>query len=480
VDSLAESGGPAASPKGNGSKPHRGHLEGNIRQRDGRWVAEIMLGYRPDGKRDRRTVSGATKRDVQQKLDALKQQFRGGTLAAPAKLTVAALLDRWLAECEAQGRRPKTLHFYRQVTRLYLAPALGRLKVTDLRPEHIQKLRDDMLARGLSPTTVRNTRTVLHSALELAVHTGVVAQNPVKRVRPPAARRAALRWPTPEEIGRLLDSAREAGDSLSPLWALAALSGRRPGELLGLGWGDVDWEAGRITVRRTLTKVPGQPPVLGEPKTNAGRRTLRLAPEALRVALVERIRRADRPRRAHPRDPGRPAARARPRPPGGGRSTGSPRAGPPSAWPRPPPWAGPRAGPRRSSRHRDPDHGDLVRPGVARPVSRAGQVGDEHDAPRPEPAGLAVAGLDLQHAREHDRELPLRRRVPVPVVPGGEPPDADRARGRERSAPGQRLVGEVRHAAVVRVEPRVPQAGRHRRHGSTRSPGCCAARPAAW
>jgi integrase len=79
----------------------------------------------------------------------------------------------------------------------------------------------------------------------------------------------------------LIERAEAAGDPLVALWTLAAYAGCRPGELLALQWDDVDWTASTIVVRRTLTKLPKQPWQFGEPKTEHGRRSLRVAPDAL-------------------------------------------------------------------------------------------------------------------------------------------------------------------------------------------------------
>src|SRR5262249_21168071 len=111
-------------------------------------------------------------------------------------------------------------------------------------------------------------------------------------VRAPASQRPALRWPSPDELAVLLDTSRAAGDRLAALWTVAALAGCRPGELLGLGWDDVDWAAGRITVRRNLVKVPGRAPLLADPKTEKGRRALRLPPEAVEALRLHRTRQA--------------------------------------------------------------------------------------------------------------------------------------------------------------------------------------------
>lgn len=66
----------------------RGHGEGTVYQRkDGRWIAELMVGRRPDGKRDVRTVSAPTRAEVQRKLSALLAQKLGALqrLYAPVR-----------------------------------------------------------------------------------------------------------------------------------------------------------------------------------------------------------------------------------------------------------------------------------------------------------------------------------------------------------------------------------------------------------
>jgi integrase len=62
--------------------------------------------------------------------------------------------------------------------------------------------------------------------------------------------------------------------------------------LLGLGWGDLDLETGRLTVRRNLANVPGRPLVLAEPKSEKGRRALRLSSEAVEALRRHRTRQA--------------------------------------------------------------------------------------------------------------------------------------------------------------------------------------------
>ena len=77
---------------------------------------------------------------------------------------------------------------------------------------------------------------------------------------------------------------------------LAVHTGIRQGELLALKWTDVDLEAGKVGVKRTLTRESGHRS-LGEPNTKGSRRTVKLtgtATEALRAHLGRQMEDMDR------------------------------------------------------------------------------------------------------------------------------------------------------------------------------------------
>jgi integrase len=69
--------------------------------------------------------------------------------------------------------------------------------------------------------------------------------------------------------------------TMRALFAVAATAGPRRGELLGLCWPDVDFDRDRLTIARTAQRIKGKGVVYGEPKTNAGRRRIRLGTLAL-------------------------------------------------------------------------------------------------------------------------------------------------------------------------------------------------------
>src|SRR4051812_2542693 len=79
------------------ARKRRGWSEGSVYQRaDGKWVGGVSLGYNGNGRRKRRFVYGATKKDAQNKLRKLQTSADAGTLPDAGRLTVGEYINRWL------------------------------------------------------------------------------------------------------------------------------------------------------------------------------------------------------------------------------------------------------------------------------------------------------------------------------------------------------------------------------------------------
>ena len=115
------------------NRKRRGRAEGSIFERaDGRWSAEVSLGYDSHGKRVRKTVYGVDKGAVAEKLRKLQSDHDAGHLVDTEQMTVGEYLTRWLlsAKDKTEGN---TFARYEQLTNQYLIPAIGRIKLTKLR-----------------------------------------------------------------------------------------------------------------------------------------------------------------------------------------------------------------------------------------------------------------------------------------------------------------------------------------------------------
>lgn len=291
IDSIRQPTPGQHTPRPGQAKGNRGRGEGSIyfRESKGLWVGSVMVGRKPDGKVDRRVVYGKTRVEARRKLDDIRRRVEEGALADAdrAGATLRAFLHRWLEAIRANVR-PSTWQRYAHSVHHDLVPALGRTRLTALRPEAVQKLYADKLTSGLAPRSVHHIHTILHTALRQAVKWGYVSHNVTEAVDPPAVPRYEMHFLTPEQVATLFDASR--GDRLEALWTVAVFTGCREGELLGMEWEDIDWEAGTVFVRRTLVGTKGSVPAFAEPKTARGRRVIPLPEEAVTALRAHRAR----------------------------------------------------------------------------------------------------------------------------------------------------------------------------------------------
>ena len=248
----------------------RGHGEGSIhRRKDGRWAAVVDLGYE-SGKRRRKYFYGKTRGEVQKKLVKANRDLQLGLPAPSDRLTVAGFLDSWLENSVRNILKPRTVESYEMVVRLHLRPALGRVALTKLTPERVQKYLNQKLETGLSPRTVTYHRAVLRSALGKAEKWGQIARNVAKLADPPRVPKTEVKPLSQEEVQQLLQTAR--GDWLEALYVCAVALGMRQGELLGLRWEDVDLEGRTLTVAKALQRLDGRFQLVERKSTHPRRR----------------------------------------------------------------------------------------------------------------------------------------------------------------------------------------------------------------
>lgn len=252
----------------------RGNNEGNIRHRpDGRWEARITL---PSGQR--KSVYGETRAEVNRKLSRLLAQIEKGVSAPNERLTVAAFFEEWLRDYVKPSVRPKTYISYESDVRLHIIPRFGKIALTKLQPQHIQRMMAEMLEAGLSPRTVADTRATVRRALNIAMRWGMVQRNVATLVDPPKRSDKEPVTLSPEQARTFLAGIQE--DRLRALYWVAIAIGLRQGEILGLRWEDVDLDAGTLSVRNALQRIDGEWKLV-PPKTERSRRKLRLPTVAL-------------------------------------------------------------------------------------------------------------------------------------------------------------------------------------------------------
>ena len=274
----------------------RGNGEGSIwRRKSGGWCAQYTV-YTSEG-RKRRTLYGKTRQEVAAKLSKALADREGGLIFDAGSLTVGEYLARWLSHSVRDTVSQKTYERYESIVRVHLSPALGRIRLKALTPDHVRGLYREKLDSGLAPRSVLHIHRTLSKALKQATDDGLIPRNVTEAVKPPQSRREEMQPLSRDQVRTFLDTVK--GDRMEALYVLAVTAGLRQGELLALKWEDVDLEGANPTleVRRNLSETRGRRTFVS-PKSGRGRH-LRLswrAVSALRVhhkrQLEERVRKA--------------------------------------------------------------------------------------------------------------------------------------------------------------------------------------------
>lgn len=201
-------------------------------------------------------------------------------LSAPVGVpTVADWCSRHIEALS--GVQADTLARYRG----YVANDLGALAampVSAVTPEDVARWVNGLERTGASGKTIKNKHGFLSAAFSRAVTAGLVPSNPCKGTRLPRTEVEPMVFLTHEEYARFLDY-------VTPYWRPLVVTlfstGLRWGEATALQVGDVDLDAGTISVSRAWKRNR----TLGPPKSKRSRRTISIAPETIDVLrpLVE-------------------------------------------------------------------------------------------------------------------------------------------------------------------------------------------------
>jgi len=203
------------------------------------------------------------------------------------RLTVGEWLTTWLDRRVENGLRPSTALQYRAYVNAVLIPHLGRVRLGDLQPEHVERMVSDLRKSGKGSVTIQRIHAVLRAALTGARKSRLVAFNAASDVEVPRASAAKPKPWTPAEFAVFM---RVAGEHrLGSLYEFMARTGLRRGEALGLCRDDVENDAGYLVVRTALVQV-GSGVVEGGAKTEAGEsRRVALASDTLGLLMTQRL-----------------------------------------------------------------------------------------------------------------------------------------------------------------------------------------------
>ena len=231
----------------------RANGDGHIYQRRGRYYIQIYV-RDSEGRRRIWMPGGPTLRGATNKLKEFKAKH---CLGFDSTQTLNQWLTHWLDK-HSTNKAESTLTLYRRLIDKHVTPAVGSIKLCDLKPATFSAFYGK-LTKTLSARTVITINSILTAALNQAVRDEVLFRNVLHVVKKPKPERNSHRILSEDEFSAFMTACRKSKYHLAYLLMLFA--GLRRGEALGMSWSCINIEKRYITVKQQLTETRGTPKI---------------------------------------------------------------------------------------------------------------------------------------------------------------------------------------------------------------------------
>jgi len=223
---------------------------------DGLWHSFVVVGRKANGAVDRRHRKAATRELLIPKVLELEDLVAAGdTPKVGRSKKFGDWLEEWITTYAPLQVRYKTLVSYSGHVKNYLVPRLGQWRLSELTKRHFATVYKELQTEGFAPGTVHLIHRTASVALNRAIDFGEVGihENHAAAARKalPALQQNSVIPLSADEVQRITTTVADMRNHVR--WWIAFL-GARQGEVLGLKWSDIDWDAGIVNIRRQLQR----------------------------------------------------------------------------------------------------------------------------------------------------------------------------------------------------------------------------------
>lgn len=260
------------------------------------YTIRVYRGYDSAGKRLKpytmtyKPESGMTPKQIEKDLNRRAVQFedecKTGLVGTAASLKLSDFAPIYLSSMQ-EKLSPTVYGSYVRILDTLILPALGHIKLTELKPVHVQQFikqlsnmpklkrngEPETSGEKLSPATVRRKLAVLQSMLTLATKLGYISNNPAdaKRLTLPKMARPEIEIFTRQQASYILQCLKDESLQFQTMIQLAIFTGAREGELVGLKFSDINFTTRKMTISRSAYKLKGEPVKTKPPKSGKAR-----------------------------------------------------------------------------------------------------------------------------------------------------------------------------------------------------------------
>lgn len=261
----------------------------NITKRNDSYLIRVSCGYNANGKQivhsmtwkpDKKYTPKQLEKELQRQAALFEEECRNGKIGNNRNIKLAEFCQMYL-EIKKDILAPRTYEYYEKLVNTLIIPALGHIKLSELKPAHVQqfvqqlqsqvkKVPDGSEPQKVSASTVKRKLACLQSILKQAVKLDIITSNPAdsSRLTMPKITSPKVEIFSKQEAAEMLECLQNEPLQFQVLVQLAIMTGARLGELVGLKFTDIDYKNNKITIERSAYKIKGQPVATKAPKDN--------------------------------------------------------------------------------------------------------------------------------------------------------------------------------------------------------------------
>ena len=205
------------------------------------------------------------------------------------------ILNTWFPICICDGEhKPTTVAFNKHISNTiadyFRGKAIQTISGTDIQKYliHLRTTYKTAQGKPLAPKTIRHHYATLANIFSFAVKQEIITKNPMEKVDCPKTPRKKVDAFTEEQARTFFGYLDECPMDFRCMLNLLITTGMRRGELMGLQWGDIDFDDYVISVNRNVTYTPDSGIVVSTPKTECSVRQIPVMPSVAAVLMEYR------------------------------------------------------------------------------------------------------------------------------------------------------------------------------------------------
>jgi integrase len=247
-------------------------MKGYVRKRGNKWSYTVDIGNDPiTGKRKQKSKSGFNSpKEAEKALNEVIYEVNKGIYIEPQKMLLRDFALEWF-DMYKHRLRDTTVPNYKSNIDKWILPFLGHYKLQDLKPIHAQKFTNHLLSH-LKDSAAQKVYTITKQILNHAVNLEILNKNPFQNITIPRKNKKEVVTWSFDELNQFLNTVKKYDELYFGIFAVAAFTGLRKGEVLGLNRFNCDLDNQIITIDKSVAETKQKGVYLDRVKTPSSNR----------------------------------------------------------------------------------------------------------------------------------------------------------------------------------------------------------------